>query len=140
MGRGSAQVRGVLYTNQVIYTIEASDVNYCRADAILVATHSQGCIASTQLIDRLISEGHINTGLNPVEVSNAVEALKFTPRSTPQKICVLGLCGVHHGPLHWLNNSTVVNPYITYFESSAARELFEFQVTILLMYTPKLQS
>ncbi|KAF9511500.1 hypothetical protein BS47DRAFT_1486796 [Hydnum rufescens UP504] len=77
------------------------------ADAVFVATHSQGCIASTQLIDLLIREGHINTGLNPMEVSR--------------------LCGVHHGPLHWINNSTVFNPYITYFESPAARELFEFQ-------------
>lgn len=98
------------------------------ADAIFIATHSQGCIASTQLLDRLISDGHINTGKNWEAVARAGDLYDFTPRKAPQRLCLLGLCGVHHGPLYWLNTSTVVNPYITYFESHAARELFEFQV------------
>ncbi|KAF8313299.1 uncharacterized protein EI90DRAFT_3136816 [Cantharellus anzutake] len=97
------------------------------ADAIFIATHSQGCIASTQLLDRLIADGHINTGKNWEAVVRAGDLYGFMPRKDPQRLCLLGLCGVHHGPLYWLNNSTVVNPYITYFESPAARELFEFQ-------------
>lgn len=98
-----------------------------RADAVFVATHSQGCVASTQLLDRLITEGHIYTGRNSVQVAEAAEIYGFKPRTDPQRVCLLGLCGVHHGPLSWMNNSTVVSPYLTYFEAPAARELFEFQ-------------
>lgn len=38
------------------------------ADAIIVATHSQGSIVSTHLLDRLIQDGHIRTAreANPV--------------------------------------------------------------------------
>lgn len=82
---------------------------------------------STLLLDRLIQLGHI------IADANSAARLPSAPstRITPQKICLLGMCGVHHGPLRWLHNSTVVSPYITYFESPAARELFEFQVRLL---------
>ena len=33
------------------------------------------------------------------------------------------------GPLTYLSASSVINPYIQYFGSAAARELFEFQVS-----------
>lgn len=42
--------------------------------------------------------------------------------------------GVHLGPLSWLTNSSVVKPYLTYFENAAAQELFEFQVRRDLRY------
>ncbi|KIM37712.1 hypothetical protein M413DRAFT_448237 [Hebeloma cylindrosporum] len=46
-----------------------------------------------------------------------------------QRVCCLALCGIHLGPLRYLSSSTLVGPYLQYFESTAARELFEFQNT-----------
>jgi hypothetical protein len=112
--------------NQLLKT--SSPAPPCRADAIFIATHSQGCPVSTLLLDRLIREGHIKTaGLAvPPIIPGVIDSAM--PRTKPQRVCLLGICGVHHGPLRWLHNSNVVNPYITYFESPAARELFDFQV------------
>ncbi|KDR69507.1 hypothetical protein GALMADRAFT_215166 [Galerina marginata CBS 339.88] len=47
--------------------------------------------------------------------------------AAPRK--VQRLCGIHLGPLRYLSSSTLVGPYLQYFESTAARELFEFQNT-----------
>lgn len=106
-----------------------SPARLCRADAIFITTHSQGCPVSTLLLDRLIQEGHINKATN-VSMSPMIPGVidSSMPHTKPQRVCLLGMCGVHHGPLRWLHNSNVVNPYITYFESPAARELFDFQV------------
>jgi hypothetical protein len=47
-----------------------------------------------------------------------------------QKVCMLAMCGVHQGPFHMIGTSTVIlQPYLQWFESPAARELFEFQDT-----------
>jgi hypothetical protein len=63
-----------------------------------------------------------------------------------QRVCCLALCGIHLGPLRYLSSSSLVAPYIQvrsrasdecampdsypkYFESAAARELFDFQNT-----------
>ncbi|KAF9472217.1 hypothetical protein BDN70DRAFT_887238 [Pholiota conissans] len=151
------------------------------ADAVLVATHSQGCVVSTHLLERLVRDGHIVTRTPPSsEHSNS-----STPDASPipardheaavaagsaasldagggmaslavalglsspptqgdfeedgsasslrkrkvQRVCVLALCGIHLGPLRYLSSSTLVGPYLQYFESTAARELFEFQNT-----------
>jgi hypothetical protein len=103
---------------------------------IFVATHSQGSVVSTQLLDRLIADGHIRTAKNwelvktVIDASNSVAGMGIAipPARPPQKICCLALCGIHLGPLLYLGTSSFVNPYIQYFESAAARELFEFQV------------
>lgn len=87
------------------------------ADAIFVATHSQGTIVSTHLLDRLVRDKHIRTKRNIQE------------NEKPQKVCCLALCGIHLGPLRYLNSSSLLQPYFQYFESDAARELFEFQNT-----------
>lgn len=42
---------------------------------------------------------------------------------------MLAMCGVHQGPLYSLGTSTVIQPYLQWFENAAARELFEFQDT-----------
>jgi len=100
------------------------------ADAILVATHSQGSVVSTHLIDRLIREGHIRThkALDAsVSASMKGGGVPLGPISPPQRVCCLAMCGIHLGPLLYLNTSSLVNPYLQYFESAAARELFEFQ-------------
>jgi hypothetical protein len=69
-----------------------------------------------------------------------------------QKVCCLALCGIHLGPLRYLSSSSLLQPYLQvgvsdslydmgiflvlkgffiyqYFESAAAKELFEFQVS-----------
>ncbi|KAG8215546.1 hypothetical protein J3R82DRAFT_9208 [Butyriboletus roseoflavus] len=99
------------------------------ADAIFVATHSQGSVVSTHLLDRLIVDRHIHTALNadasiPASVIAAGPVASVRP---PQRICCLALCGIHLGPLRYLSTSSLLQPYIQYFESTAARELFEFQ-------------
>lgn len=101
------------------------------ADAIFVATHSQGSVVSTHLLDRLIRDRHIYTSKSgqlmrsPPDASGNIAIL--SPKL--QRVCCLALCGIHLGPLRYLSSSTFVQPYIQYFESSAARELFEFQNT-----------
>lgn len=92
------------------------------ADAIFVATHSQGSIVSTHILDRLIADRHIRTTSNNGVLPGDVPL-------PPQRICCLALCGIHLGPLRYLNTSSLLSPYIQYFESTAARELFEFQNT-----------
>lgn len=37
------------------------------------------------------------------------------------------MCGVHLGPLYSISTSSVIQPYLQWFENAAARELFEFQ-------------
>jgi len=46
-----------------------------------------------------------------------------------QRLAMLSMCGVHLGPLHSISTSTVIQPYLQWFENAAARELFEFQDT-----------
>ncbi|KAG1800582.1 hypothetical protein EV424DRAFT_1474831 [Suillus variegatus] len=94
------------------------------ADVIFFATHSQGSIVSTHILDRLITDGHICTA--PRDSANAPGSFITRP---PQRVCCLALCGIHLGPLRYLSTSSLVLPYIQYFESTAARELFEFQNT-----------
>ncbi|CAE6506704.1 unnamed protein product [Rhizoctonia solani] len=100
-----------------------------RADVVLVATHSQGSIVSTHLIARLISDGHIRTRSNRDAVNRATEQTSVLPPVTPHRVCCLAMCGIHMGPLYSLNSSSFAQPYLQWFESQAARELFEFQNT-----------
>lgn len=117
---------------------------------VLVATHSQGSIVSTHLIARLISDGHIRTKSNRqgtfitrlrqgavrtytrncVAVNHATEQTGVLPPIAPHRVCCLAMCGIHMGPLYSLNSSSLAQPYLQWFESQAARELFEFQVTM----------
>ncbi|WFD30413.1 hypothetical protein MSPP1_001432 [Malassezia sp. CBS 17886] len=76
------------------------------ADAIFVAAHSQGSIVSSLLLSRLVQAGMIDTART--------------------QVCVLSMCGIYQGPFVHLR-STLTTSYINYFETAAARELFEFQ-------------
>lgn len=100
-----------------------------QADVIFFATHSQGSIVSTQLIATLIADGHIRTESNREAVLRAAEISQTIPPSHPTRCLCLCLCGIHLGPLLYLNASSLTQPYFTYFETAAARELFEFQDT-----------
>lgn len=82
-----------LYTNLTANSEWMDDLH--AADAILVATHSQGSIVSTHLLDRLIREKHIKTS-----------------RPSAQRVCCLALCGIHLGPLRYLSSSSLLQPYI----------------------------
>ncbi|TFK32756.1 hypothetical protein BDQ12DRAFT_692058 [Crucibulum laeve] len=104
------------------------------ADAIFVATHSQGSVVSTHLLDHLIRDKHIRTEKNSivargVEPFPAATGVNIVQAPKPQRVCCLALCGIHLGPLRYLSSSSLLQPYIQYFESTAARELFEFQNT-----------
>ena len=74
------------------------------ADRILVASHSQGTIVAAMLVSRLIHEGEVHGG----------------------RVTMLNMCSVSQGPFASLYNSWTVPAYL-YFETQAARELFEFQ-------------
>ncbi|RXK37481.1 hypothetical protein M231_05202 [Tremella mesenterica] len=123
-----------------------------RADAIFFAAHSQGCIVTTHLISRMIAQGHIRTPLNNEAVSRCEWAFgpvgllppeepKFRSRTGRgratvsgaegghQKVALLSMCGVHLGPMYSISTSSVIQPYLQWFENAAARELFEFQDT-----------
>lgn len=75
-----------------------------QADRIFVVAHSQGCIVSTMLLSRLINEGEVNG----------------------TKCALLGMCSISQGPFVSLYNSWTTGAYL-YFETAAAKELFDFQ-------------
>ncbi len=77
-----------------------------QADALLIASHSQGAPVSTHLLARLIEQKHV------------------LPHRT--RVCLLTLCGIHNGPFAHLQGN-LAGSYLHYFESAAAKELFEFQ-------------
>ncbi|KAJ7932573.1 hypothetical protein B0H13DRAFT_1956043 [Mycena leptocephala] len=88
-------------------------------------------------LDRLIRDGHIRTGgsdvskdpSSPVAAVSSTAAAASLPAPPPQRVCCLALCGIHLGPLRYLNSSSLLLPYLQYFENAAAKELFEFQNT-----------
>ncbi|KAG8888786.1 hypothetical protein FRB98_006798 [Tulasnella sp. 332] len=92
-----------LYQDLLDHPQWVADVH--QADMIFIATHSQGSIVSTQLLASLIADGHIRTEHNREQVIK-------TARTCGSKI-----------PSHR------TEPYINYFETAAAKELFEFQDT-----------
>ncbi|GAA5911159.1 hypothetical protein JCM6882_006593 [Rhodosporidiobolus microsporus] len=75
------------------------------ADAVFVATHSQGCVVSTQLLARMLDQGLI----------------------VGTQTHLLAMCGIAQGPFIYLYQSLALAPYFNYLESAPARELFEFQ-------------
>jgi hypothetical protein len=105
------------------------------ADVIFVATHSQGSIVSAHLIDRLIKDGLIRPSITPESAETmasaaaaaATEAAAIATEavtaggsapvvghgpSKPQRICCLALCGIHLGPLRYLNTSSMTKQYL----------------------------
>lgn len=84
------------------------------ADAIFIATHSQGSVVSTHLLDRLIADRHIRTALNADASipASGIASGSVAPMRPPQRICCLALCGIHLGPLRYLSTSSLVLPYI----------------------------
>ena len=125
-----------LYTNLLANHEWINDLH--AADAILVATHSQGCIVSTHLLDRLIHDKHIKTSRTSDLLASASAALSpggmslAAPRA--QRVCCLALCGIHLGPLRYLSSSSLVLPYIqvsnSFLDVSAAHRVI-FHISVL---------
>lgn len=83
------------------------------ADVIFFATHSQGSIVSTHLLDRLIADGHIQTAARDLATAAvAIASGSVGMMRPPQRVCCLALCGIHLGPLRYLSTSSLVLPYI----------------------------
>ena len=98
------------------------------ADVIFVATHSQGSIVSTHLLDRLIRDGHIRT-FRSMEAVGPTEALAsgsadIVPPEKPQRVCCLAVCGIHLGPLRYLSTSSLLQPYFQVGTSSLQAPAF----------------
>ncbi|KAH9479021.1 hypothetical protein JR316_0007595 [Psilocybe cubensis] len=74
----------------------------------------------------------MHSALGVVDPGASAVGVPPPPRKgrTPQRICLLAMCGIHLGLLRYLSSSTLVGPYLQYFESMAARELFEFQARL----------
>jgi len=102
------------------------------ADVIFVATHSQGSIVSTILLNRLLEEGHICTDPNsaPLGGGGATSGLPMNVEAgltsetgdtasgeggkrarKGQRLGLLAMCGIHLGPLGYLSGS-LVGPYL----------------------------
>lgn len=105
------------------------------AQAIFIAAHSQGCIVATQVVSRMIAQGHIRTKTNSEAVARCEWA--FGPATAPPhakrgnsngsqpeivlpKVLLLAMCGVHLGPFYNRTAETVMAPYL-WFEHPAAR-------------------
>ena len=83
------------------------------ADAILIATHSQGSVVPTQLLDRLILDNHIRAPGGspppPLQTGRSQEAMQagrpvssFTGYAVWRRV----------GPLKYLKSISLVKPYI----------------------------
>ena len=86
------------------------------ADVIFVASHSQGAVVSTHLIDRLIEDGHILTSRSVDTLARTAAVLAAggtaaVPSVQAQKVCLLSLCGIHLGPLRYLKTSSLLQAY-----------------------------
>lgn len=102
---GTVQKRTNLFYDDIVQNQEYVAALH-DADAVFVAAHSQGSIVASLLLSRLIEEGFVN----PVH----------------SQLCLLTLCGIFHGPFAHLKSS-ITTSYVNWFETAAARELFEFQ-------------
>ncbi|KZS95642.1 hypothetical protein SISNIDRAFT_452293, partial [Sistotremastrum niveocremeum HHB9708] len=114
------------------------------ADVIFVVAHSQGAVVSTEILDKLITDGHVRTPATIHAASSAtVGGAEIVMENNPQHLCCLALCGIHLGPLVYLSESSFAQPYLQYFESAAALELFEFNDTgsdVFKTYTASLNT
>ncbi|GAA5852670.1 hypothetical protein JCM8547_002584 [Rhodosporidiobolus lusitaniae] len=103
-GQGTVEGRVNKLYNQLVGRDEWVQA-LTRADAVFIATHSQGSVVSTQLVARMLDQGLI----------------------VGTQTHLLAMCGIAQGPFVYLYQSLALAPYFNYVESAPARELFEFQ-------------
>ncbi|KAF8998040.1 hypothetical protein BDQ17DRAFT_1362634 [Cyathus striatus] len=97
------------------HRVEKHIVIYCRCH--LIATHSQGSVVSTHLLNCLIRDRHIRTVGNSAVVGGGSSIL---PAPKPQRVCCLAQCGIHLGPLRYLSCNSLLQPYIQNTNSNAS--------------------
>ena len=114
---------------------ESRDNLLLRADMVFIATHSQGSIVSTHLLASLIEDGHIRTDQNRDAVLKTMENSSVAPPMHPQKVLCLALCGIHLGPLLYLNTGslTQVSSPLREFSFSAPRSAPSLYISLTLM-------
>ncbi|KAJ3031324.1 UNVERIFIED_CONTAM: hypothetical protein HDU68_005066 [Siphonaria sp. JEL0065] len=100
-GHGTVEIRVEKLYNQIMKPETGYAKILKNADTIMVAAHSQGSPVSILLVSRLIREGLIDLDR--------------------QKVCILLMAGISHGPFPNLKNTIVVK-----YEAEAARQLFDF--------------
>ncbi|GAA5828378.1 hypothetical protein JCM11251_006220 [Rhodosporidiobolus azoricus] len=103
-GQGTVEERVNKLYNQLVSRDEWVQA-ITMADAVFVATHSQGCVVSSQLLARMLDQGLI----------------------VGTQTHLLAMCGIAQGPFIYLYQSLALAPYFNYLESAPARELFEYQ-------------
>lgn len=91
-----------------------------RADAVFVATHSQGSVVSIQLLARLLDQGLI----------------------VGSQTHLLAMCGIAEGPFVYLYQSMALAPYFNYLESAPGTFPFlsSSLSTALTSHSPQLAS
>lgn len=96
------------------------------ADAVFVAAHSQGSVVSTQLLARLVEEKHVQGDRTALLCMCAIAqgpcepSLIFFDAGKARDLIHVEILVVHL-------QSSLVQSYLSYFETAAARELFDFQ-------------
>ena len=116
-GQGKILDRVEMHHMQLVSSDKVESLK--QSDHVFIISHSQGVPVSVILLDRLMKE-------------NILDAKK-------QKIIILMMAGVNHGPFPYLKANLVVK----YFEADASRELFELndpQSAISLKYKYSLQN
>ncbi|KNE93517.1 hypothetical protein PSTG_13144 [Puccinia striiformis f. sp. tritici PST-78] len=103
-GEGKVDDRVALFYNSITNNHEYIQA-IKNADVVFVVSHSQGCLVSCKLIDKLLSD-------------LALDGDRFL---------ALAMCGIWNGPYIGLNNNFALQPVLKFFEGPAAHELFEFQ-------------
>ncbi|KAJ3092004.1 hypothetical protein HK102_011630 [Quaeritorhiza haematococci] len=101
-GEGKVETRVSYLFHQLLYRDRTWIPKLKAADLVLVAMHSQGTPVSTMIVEKALKEGLIDPAR--------------------QKIGMLAMAGISHGPFPTLKSSLIVK----YLEADAARELFEF--------------
>lgn len=111
-GEGKVEDRvSKLYQNFVANSLWCDAVS--SADIVFVATHSQGTPVSTLLLKRLLVEGRVHI--------------------RRQRVCMLALAGISHGPFPFLKENIVVKADIVillllFYRSSNMKFMFKFHV------------
>lgn len=110
---------------------EDASLNLSSYDEIYFVTHSQGAPVAILLLYRLVASGLIGhpTFSSPLSSSTSTSTSLSTSfkAQRPQKITVLTMAGILHGPFPELGKSLIVQ----YIEAESSRELFELNETLL---------
>jgi len=89
------------------------DLSVFDVDVVVVCTHSQGCVVSARVVERLLQMRVIGKDR---------QCLNGRVNKSVQKVGMLCMASIAHGPFAHLKSNIVVQ----YVEKDAARELFDY--------------